>query len=240
MQGKKGAVMAEYNTLVNLLHTVSQTPIEKAIKKVLGTVEGEHSIVSGHIGNATLRHWAKAIHTSRLDTISHSELIKGLGSVDRFNQQEIELESFNYFLGVTVHIDTDAVKKMFNVNGQDSSINLNSFIGKDPKLVKGDDSLETTSDSLPIDELPPNKSIDWTFISKNEVDTIQLKTFYMSSMHAEPELKTNIAVKEDGDKNRYKSHEVSESSNGNKSYWFDFTINDGAQIFKFDPFVDEG
>lgn len=234
--------MAEYSTLVNLLHTVSDDPIDKAIKSVLDAISSEHSIISDHIERATLRHWAKAIHTSRLDTMSHSELVEALGYVDKFNQQEIELESLNYFLGVTVHIDTDSVKNKFNLNGQDVSINLNSFIGEDPNSLKEKESLDSSKklESASSEQLPPNKSIDWTFISKNKVDTIQLKSFYMSSMHIEPELKTDIEGKESDDKNRYKSHEVNETPNGKKSYWFDFTINNGTQLFKFDPFIDEG
>ena len=232
--------MAEYSTLVNLLHTVSDDPIDKAIKSVLDAISSEHSIISDHIGRATLRHWAKAIHTSRLDTMSHSELIKALGYIDKFDQQEIELESLNYFLGVTVHIDTDSVKNKFNVNGQDASINLHSFIGDEPNPLKEGGSSDSSKklEEATIDELPPNKSIDWTFISENKVDTIQLKSFYMSSMHVEPELKTDIEGKESDDENRYKSHEVNETSNVKKSYWFDFTINDGTQLFKFDPFID--
>lgn len=233
--------MAEYTTLVNLLHTVSDDPIEEAIKSILEAIESEPDIVSGHIGNATLRHWAKAIHTSRLDSLSHSELVEGLEFVGKFHSQEIRLESLNYFLDVTVHIDTDAVIKAFNLNGKDSSINLNSSIGDDTKQEKKSDSLSLpkSSEKPLVNELPPNKTIDWNFISKNEKDTIQLKTFYMSSMYAAPDLKAGVELKENDEDNRYKSHEVYESTNENTSYWFDFTINNGTQLFKFDPLVDE-
>jgi hypothetical protein len=96
------------------------------------------------------------------------------------------------------------------------------------------------TNELDTEELVANESIEWTAISNNGSDTIQLKTFHASPINPNADFIQIIStpVQEAGSPNKFSSYVIpTPQANFKKAYSFNFTINNGTQQFTFDPWL---
>ncbi len=193
--------------------------------------------VKDEFKDATIKVWAKAIHTCWLATITLDELKSGLTQVETFTDDAVSTEANIYFLEVVVHVDTVSILgRKFPTS--DKPIFVDQYIwltSNHPRTTTGQDTNE-----LDCEGLVPNESIEWTALSKNGTDTIQLKKFHASPCNPNADFSKIIStpVVEEDAPNKYMSYVKSDpEANFKKAYSFDFTINNGNQQFTFDPWL---
>ncbi|WP_062265743.1 hypothetical protein [Endozoicomonas arenosclerae] len=228
---------SNYDNLVSFLQA----------KQALGTsindsvtflVDNTDPTVKNVVDSATINDWAKAIHTVWIKTITLSQLVEGLGKVNRFSSEDINTTANIYFLEIQIEVDTASILSQHNKDGSSNPIFVDSYIKMTSNHVSTTSGQGTNE--LDTEELVPNESIEWTAVSKNGSDTIQLKRFHASPINPNADFKAIISdpVPESGSSNKYSSYVIQHPQpDFRKAYSFDFTINNGTQLFTFDPWL---
>ena len=219
--------MASNDALFNALNFEMETG--NSINQAIANVKGEYS-------TSTVDEWANAIHLVWIETITLDELISAMETIGTFSSSDITTAATIYFLEIQIGVDTASILNL----GQSSSnpIKVNDYItmtSNHQSATSGQGGHE-----LVAKDLQPNESIFWTAIStSNSSDTIQLKEFLasksgedFSEMIATPKLLS-------GTENQYYTYVKSDPELGLVyAYRFNFTINNGSQLFTFDPWLE--
>jgi hypothetical protein len=220
---RKG-ILAAYNTLLNLLHTMADRELSEAAGQVLTSSASLPASMHADIQGASLREWAKALHSSRADSITLDLLSNALKAVGKFTEEEIAQEVNLHFFKITVQVDAAKVCQQYDIEGDGPVIKLDYQGG----LPEADSEKSTTNHKL-----MPDCSITWKFITSSDKDSLQLKSFYVDSSgdsnQAPHCTKINSSESNSG---IYKSHESPTDKQIPTSYFFDFTINNGKQLFR--------
>jgi hypothetical protein len=228
-------ILAAYNTLLNLFHTLADKTIAEAVGQVLSSSASLPTSMHTEIKNASLREWAKAIHSSRADSITLSTLSDSLKTVGKFSEHEITQEVAKNFFQITVQVDAAMVCQQYDVEGNGPVIKLSYQSGL-PEMEKKNSASVNPAELKITDtnqKLMPDCSITWKFITSSGEDSLQLKSFYVDSYDdsKRPPHRTKINNTE-SISGTFRSHESPTNNQSTLSYFFDFTINNGKQLFR--------
>jgi hypothetical protein len=227
--------MSTYEDLISLLQPLQTAPLNTAVQQLL---TNQDDVVQNTLSSATLRDWSKAIHTTWIDSITLEQLQSGLESTGRFSQSDINTEANIYFLEIVIHVDTNQVISKHQINGSAAPIFVDGFVKMTSNHV--DTTIGQNTNELDAEALVANESIQWTALGSDGAQNIQLKSFHASPVNRDADFSKIIStpVLNTGSTNQYSSYVIpTPQANFRKAYSFDFTINNGTQLFTFDPFI---
>lgn len=222
--------MASNDALFNALNFQKETG--NTIDEAIANVKNDY-------GSATVDEWANALHLVWIETLTLDELISAMGTIGTFSSADITTAATVYFLEIQIGVDTTSIlglgKTSPNPIYVDSYIHMTS---NHKSATSGQGGNE-----LIAKDLQPNESIFWTAIStSNSSDTIQLKKFLPSPINPNADFSEMIAAPKllNGSENEYYTYVKSNPVEGLKyAYCFNFTINNGSQLFTFDPWLED-
>lgn len=226
--------MAAYNILLNLLHTLAHEPAVSAVKQLMTSSETLPVEMHQQVQSADLREWANAMHSSQADSINSHELADALRAVGKFSEKDILQEVKQHFINVSVHIDTLKVREQYSISDAAPVIQLKYQQGSHNPETKPEQGVHNADLDGSDKRLIPDCTIDWQFCSSKEGDSLQLKAFYVKAMDGQEEAPhcTKIDNSVDASEACYRSHGSRVKGQSALSYFFDFTINGGSQLFR--------
>ncbi|MGB0177591.1 MAG: hypothetical protein ACPF9D_10525 [Owenweeksia sp.] len=193
--------------------------------------------VKADFESSTVDEWANALHLVWIESITLEQLISAMETIGTFSTEDITTAATVYFLEIQIGVDTTGILNMGQTNP--NPIYVSQFITMTSNHKSATSGQGTNE--LVAKDLQPNESIFWTATSNsNPSDTIQLKEFAasgpnedFSEMIAAPKLLN-------GTENEYYTYVKSDPVRGLIfAYRFNFTINNGSQLYTFDPFLED-
>lgn len=204
-------------------------------KSGLSPLEGVAKI-KDQFTTASVNEWANAVHFAWISTIALEDLVDALNSIERFTTEETAKAADVYFLEIVIKIDTTRILAGTYSLSPAPVDQYVVFTSNHKSVTSGQGTNE-----LDAENLQPNESIFWQAISNtNNQDTIELVKFHASPVNPNADFSEMIAAPKhmNGNASQFHTTVKSNPTLGIKyAYSFDFTINQGSQLFTFDPWL---